>query len=97
MPHFAAPARALLLIFVAAISAAAQPNTEPTYRALRDALPAETFLVENIVLKRDQGFITLKSGMLAFTPKIEGRDTVAVFEGEGASPFNLRTPLKRSA
>jgi hypothetical protein len=87
MPHFPARARVLLSIFVTTISAAAQPNTEPTYRALRDALPAETFLVENIVLKRDQGFVTLKSGTLAFTPKIEGRDTVAVFEGEGVFAF----------
>jgi Peptidase family M1 domain len=76
-----------LVLLAASITAAAAPNSEPTYRALRDALPAETFLVENIVLKRDQGFITLKSGTLAFTPKVGGRDTVAVFEGEGFFAF----------
>ena len=88
MLEFPAPTRATLLMFAASIAAAAAgPNTEPTYRALRDALPSETFLVENIVLKRDQGFITLKSGTLAFTPKVQGHDTVAVFEGEGIFAF----------
>jgi hypothetical protein len=76
----------LALAFPSA-SAASAPNTEATYRSLRDAVAAETFLVENIVLKRDQGFITLKSGTLAFTPKVEGRDTEAVFEGEGVFAF----------
>lgn len=77
----------LLALAAAGVAAAADPNTEPTYSALRDALPTETFLVENTVLKRDQGLITLKSGTLAFTPKVNGRDTEAVFEGEGVFAF----------
>lgn len=82
------PVRATLLALAAAAAlVAAAPNSEPTYRALRDAMPGETFLVENLVLKRDQAIITLKSGTLAFTPKVEGRDTEAVFEGEGSFVF----------
>ncbi len=96
MPVPLTAARAILLAS-AAISAAiaAAPNTEPTYRALRDALPTETFRVENIVLKRDQGLVTLKSGTLAFTPKVNGRDTVAVFEGEGAFAFQPAFPIEK--
>jgi hypothetical protein len=54
---------------------------------LRSAAPADTFLVENIVLKRDQGTVTLKSGTIAFTPKVNGRDTEAIFEGEGTFSY----------
>ena len=88
MPGFHSAARAMLLaLAVSSALAAAGPNTEPVYRALRDAAPTETFLVENILLRRDQGMITLKSGTIAFTPKVNGRDTVAVFEGEGVFAF----------
>lgn len=85
----------LLAFATASAVGASEPNTEPTYRALRDALPAETFLVENIVLKRDQGIITLKSGTLAFTPKVSGRDTEAVFEGEGSFAFQPVSSIER--
>jgi hypothetical protein len=85
----------MLALAVQSAAAAAGSNTEPTYRALREALPTETFLVENVVLKRDQGIITLKSGALAFTPKVEGRDTVAVFEGEGVFAFQPAFPIEK--
>src|ERR1017187_6530183 len=64
-------------------SAALKPNSEAVYRALRDSGIAEVLLVENIVLRRDAGVITLKSGMVGLTPPAAGRDTVAVFVGEG--------------
>ena len=85
----------ILALTLSGATTAAAPATEPTYHALRDALPTETFLVENIVLKRDQGIITLKSGALAFTPKVEGRDTVAVFEGEGVFAFQPAFPIEK--
>src|ERR1700723_1067555 len=82
------PARACLLALVASMAGySAASNTEPVYRALRDATITETFLVENIVLKRDNGVITLKSGVIGFTPKTMGRDTVAVFSGDGSFLF----------
>jgi hypothetical protein len=43
--------------------------------------------VENVVLRRDAGVLTLKSGMIGFTPQTLGRDTVAVFAGEGEFAF----------
>src|ERR1700722_1409493 len=97
MPRIPSASRAILLALVTAGPAvtAAAPNTEATYRALRDAAPTETFLVENILLRRDQGMITLKSGTLAFTPKVNGRDTVAIFEGEGVFAFQPASSIEK--
>jgi len=58
-------------------------NSDPNYRALRDAQPRETFSVSNIVLKRDRGTLTLKSGRISFVPPVLGRVTMAAFTGEG--------------
>lgn len=58
-------------------------NSDPNYRALRDAQPRETFAVNNIVLKRDQGTLTLKSGRISFVSPVLGRVTMAAFTGEG--------------
>src|ERR1700678_1233873 len=89
--------RACLLALVASTGMfSAAPNTEPVYRALRDASIAETFLVENIVLKRDNGVITLKSGVIGFTPKTMGRDTVAAFSGEGTFLFQPVSPIEKN-
>src|SRR5580700_6667441 len=91
------PVRASLLALVVSVAAfPAGPNTEPVYRALRDASITETLLVENIVLKRDNGIITLKSGVIGFTPKTMGRDTVAVFSGEGAFLFQPVSPIEKN-
>jgi hypothetical protein len=89
-------ASAALLAVVATAAFPATPNVEPVYRALRDAPIAETFLVENIVLKRDNGILTLKSGTIGFTPKTMGRDTVAVFSGEGTFFFQPVSPIEKN-
>src|SRR5580700_1087650 len=81
---------------VSMVASPGGPNTEPVYRALRDASITETFLVENIVLKRDNGVITLKSGMIGFTPKTMGRDTVAVFSGDGSFLFQPVSPIEKN-
>jgi len=86
--------RAALLALAA--TAAFSANTEPVYRALRDASITETFLVENIVLKRDNGVITLKSGVIGFTPKTLGRDTEAVFSGEGTFFFQPLSLIEKN-
>ena len=67
---------------------ALKPNNEAVYRALRDSGIADAVLVENIVLHRDAGVITLKSGIVGFTAPAMGRDTVAVFVGDGEFTFN---------
>jgi peptidase M1-like protein len=67
------------------LGAAAYAATAPdsTYKTLREAPVGDAFAVENIVLRRDAGVITLKSGAIAFTAPTMNRDTVAVFIGEG--------------
>ena len=62
-----------------------KPNTDPVYTSLR-AQPRETgptFAVNNLVLKRDAATFTLRSGELIFMPPVEGRQTAAVFLGDG--------------
>ena len=70
---------AFLLAAIPAVGA----GPDPLYTSLRNASIAEFFAVENIVLQRDAGTLTLKNGVIAFTPAQLGRDTVAVFLGEG--------------
>src|SRR5262249_46078021 len=65
------------------LTAVAAQTVDPNYRQLRDSEPAETYLTENITLKRDAGVITLKTGTISFTPAVLGRVTVGVFVGEG--------------
>jgi len=62
-------------------------NADPNYRALRDAVLAETYTVSNLTLKRDVGIFTLRSGTVSFLPPVLGRTAVGVFVGEG--DFNL--------
>jgi len=61
---------------------------DPNYRALRDGKLAESFNTENIVLQRDVGTLTFKSGEISFLAPVLGRQAVAVFTGEGR--FHLK-------
>lgn len=63
------------------------PNSEPNYRALRDAVPTETYAVNNLTLKRDVGVMTLRTGSVSFLAPVLGRVAIGVFTGEGE--FNL--------
>lgn len=63
------------------------PNTDSSYRALRDGVPSETYTVTNLTIKRDVGVMTLRSGSVSFLPPVQGRVAVGVFVGEGE--FNL--------
>ncbi|HEY1339903.1 MAG TPA: M1 family aminopeptidase [Bryobacteraceae bacterium] len=78
---------AALIVAAGAAAIAAPPASDPLYRTLRDSSLADTLLVANVVLKRDAGTVTLKSGSLAFTAPANGRDTEAVFVGEGEFAF----------
>lgn len=59
------------------------PNTEPTYRHLRDGDSFETYTVNNLTIKRDVGTLTLKSGRISFLAPVMGRVVKAMFVGEG--------------
>ena len=58
-------------------------NADPNYRALRDNQPLKTWRVENVVLKRDTGTLTLRDGTVSFLPPVLGRTAVGVFTGDG--------------
>src|SRR5258708_7501209 len=75
------------LLAVLLFSYACHAASDPVYKALREAGIQETFVVENIVIRRDLGVLTLKSGTLGFTAPQMGRDTVAVFSGDGEFTF----------
>lgn len=83
---------ALLLLVLSAAFAA----TDPLYKSMREATLANTFVVENIVLKRDAGVLTLKTGAIGFTAPAMGRDTIAVFVGEGEFTFTAASPIDRN-
>ena len=62
------------------------------YAALRAAkLSGEVAAVSNVVLERDAGTFTLKSGELHFFAPVQGRVTGAVFVGDGE--FTMTPPL----
>src|SRR5204863_349794 len=55
----------------------------PATGARFSLLPAETFQVKDLVIRRDAGILTLRSGTISFIPATLGRVTKAVFLGEG--------------
>lgn len=69
-------------------------NTDPNYVTLRNAAPVETYIVENIELKRDVSTITLRSGQISFLPAVLGRVTTAVFIGEGRFQLEPAIPIE---
>ena len=70
-------------------------NADPNYKKLRNAGIDESYLVENIVLKRDVGTLTLKSGAISFAAPVLGRVAIAVFSGEGS--FQLAPAMRLEA
>jgi hypothetical protein len=61
--------------------------SDPIYTALREAGIKESFVVENLVIHKDAGVFTLKNGTIGLTAPQMGRDTVAVFSGDGEFTF----------
>jgi len=96
----AAPvARAALLastVLLASMALMAAAAADPEYKTLREAGIGDSLLVENVVLHRDNGVVTLKSGSIAFTPQVAGRDTMAVFVGEGEFAFDPVLPVEKA-
>ena len=69
------------------VSSGRRQTLDAVYRALREADIADVYGVEDVVLKRDAGTLTLKKGMIGFTAPQLGRDTVVVFNGDGEFDF----------
>jgi hypothetical protein len=85
------------VLLFAPVCLLAQPasNSDANYRALRDGKLAESFTAENIVLERDAGTVTFKTGELSFLAPVMGRQAVAVFTGQGH--FHLKPAVSLEA
>jgi hypothetical protein len=67
-------------------------NTDPTYQQLRHiTLGSESVSVNNLVLKRDAGTFTFRSGTFTFLAPVNGKVTGAVFVGDGS--FSMVPPI----
>ncbi len=77
------------------VSGGRRGNVDPVYRSLRDSGLGDVLTVENLVLHRDNGTITLKSGTLALTSPVMGHDTEAVFTGDGEFTFQPVLAVER--
>ena len=71
-------------------------NSDPNYRALRDASPTHSYQVKNLVLKRDAATFTFTNGAFSFLPPILGKVPAAVFTGEGSFHLDPATQLERN-
>lgn len=58
-------------------------NSDPNYLALRNGEPAGSYSVKNVVLKRDVGTFTFRTGRFSILPPLEGHVVMAVFTGDG--------------
>lgn len=73
----------ILLPAAAAPPAPAASIPDEIYRNLRSAAITESFVAENIELKRDCATLRLKQGVIGFISAQMGKVTVAVFSGTG--------------
>ena len=81
----------------AAPTAPAKANSDPTYQQLRNVgLSGEVSAANNLVLKRDAGAFTFRSGSFYFLAPVNGKVTGAVFLGDGSFSLVRRSRWKRS-
>jgi len=58
-------------------------NSDPNYQALRTGRLNKVYQVSNLVLHRDAGTFTFRSGSFSFLPPVLGHVTTGVFVGDG--------------
>ena len=87
---------AVAAVLVLALELSAQA-VDPNYKALREAVPAESFLIENQVIERDVAQFTLRIGTITFLTPVQERRMMAVFRGEGTFQLLPVTPVDRDA
>ncbi len=63
-------------------------NSDPNYKALRGGKLTKVYRVENLVLKRDVGTLTFRSGSFSFLPPVLGQVATGVFVGDGNFQLN---------
>jgi hypothetical protein len=62
-------------------------NSDPNYLALRTGAFKTSYRVENVILERDLGRLTLRSGAVDFLAPVLDRVVIGVFAGEGEFQF----------
>jgi hypothetical protein len=70
-------------------------NSDPLYQEIRKNLNnklGECATVNNLVMQKDRGIFTLRTGEICFAEKVQGRVTAAVFIGDGE--FQLTPPVE---
>ncbi len=65
------------------------------YRALREAVPVESFVIENLDLVRDVAHINLKTGAFTFLTPAGNKHMLAVFRGEATFEVAPVVPIER--
>ena len=70
-------------------------NSDPNYQSLRTTKLTKVYQVSNLVLTRDAGSFTFRSGSFSFLPPVLNHVTTGVFVGEGN--FQLKTADALSA
>jgi hypothetical protein len=74
-------------------AATAQPNADPVYQELRNVTPdGKAMAVKDVVLKRDAGTFTFRSGTFYFLAPVRDLVTGAVFIGDAI--FSLTPPIE---
>ena len=58
-------------------------NSDPNYIALRNGKLTKVYRVNHLVLRRDVGVFTFRSGSFSFLPPVLGKVMTGVFVGEG--------------
>jgi hypothetical protein len=58
-------------------------NSDPNYIAMRGGKLTQVYRVENLVLRRDVGNFTFRSGSFSFLPPVLGHVAIGVFVGDG--------------
>ncbi|HTU34190.1 MAG TPA: M1 family aminopeptidase [Candidatus Acidoferrum sp.] len=72
------------------------PNSDPTYRQLRDVtLGTEAVTVSNFDLRRDAVTFDLHSGTVCFVTPVNGKVTGAVFTGDGSMTLDPPNDTER--
>src|SRR5262245_31180457 len=70
---------------------------DANYRALREAAPADSFLLENVELSRDVAKFSFKNGTLTFLAAVQGRAMLAVFRGEATFDLTPANEVDRKS
>src|SRR5258705_43722 len=74
-------------VLLFAVSSLMAQTVDSNYKALLEAAPEESFLIENLTFARDVAQFTLRTGTVTFLTPVQDKRMLAVFRGEGTFEF----------